>query len=282
MDIMEISRGGTVASVNLANGQLCGLRRGDTDVMWHGGGVPAGQQKPERGWDNSEIVMFPIVGRAPNDQIFVDGIPFPMTQHGLSRNLPWLVLKSARDSIELVQVYEAGQRVESKKGPSVFPRSFTLKKSFSFDDNDDLRYAIEIENLSSLPLPFSAGIHPAFPTFGLGDVSFGYASPRFSLDVIQRSDGNVIVAETPNSIIIYRAPPFDVELIHDFEKGQVWNRGEGYIALEPTTAVSLSRPGNPISPLADLSEQPGYRIIPGWGSIQLNATLRVFLRLPTE
>ena len=112
-----ISNGGTYAELNTENGQLFSLMRGRVEVMWPGG-APA-ERRPAAGWQNSEIVMFPIVGAAPEDRFLVGSLGSFMNQHGLSRYMEWKDISSRSDRIEMKQVYRAGDVVkgkENKKG----------------------------------------------------------------------------------------------------------------------------------------------------------------------
>ena len=44
--------------------------------LWHGDAAY---------WTGRSPILFPIVGKAPNDTVTLDGVPFQMSQHGFAR-----------------------------------------------------------------------------------------------------------------------------------------------------------------------------------------------------
>ena len=239
--VYELSRSKTTAKINLLNTQLFSLKREGLEVMWKGG-API-EHRPIVGWQNSEIVMFPIIGATPNGKITVDGTNFPMSQHGLARNLPWQTNINS-EGVSMAQIYEAGNEVKNSKGEiSVFPRSYKLTKNYSIDGEGKLVFKIEIENRSREALPYSIGWHPAFLALENSTVRLskdGTVLCSFSLQNVFASPGNVIVADSCDNIL-YKNDRFNVEIKHDFGTAQVWNKSEGYVALEPISSKSLSR-----------------------------------------
>ncbi len=246
---IKISRHGTTAEINTLNAQLFSLMRTGTEVMWNGG-APMGYGATS-GWPNSEIVMFPIVGRAPNDSITINGKPFPMEKHGISRDMPWKIYEHS-GVVMMVQIYEAGKEVQSTKSEhiSVFPRSFKLTKSYEIIETG-LVFKIKVENASAHTMPYSIGWHPAFRALENSTIKcFGkdpLESTEMQLETIRGNKGNVAVIEGCN-IISYKTPEFRVYFSHNFGNTQIWDKGEGLVCIEPITAVSLSRSAQTESP----------------------------------
>ncbi len=278
---ITIERAGTTVHVNLENGQLFRLLRegprGRIDVFWSGGAPET--LRPKNGWQNSEIIMFPIVGKAPGPEntIVIDGESFSMSQHGLSRLLPWKAsFDPANSSLRLVQEYEAGQKVKNAKGEiSEFPRSFRIVKTISIDDEGKVKVAIELENLSEKPLPFLVGWHPAFVIpIDAGRITPSTISDSISVSSVQRAEGNVIVAQNSDTIT-YETPLFALRMPHTFGKAQFWNMEGSYVALEPISAMSLSRAPNVT---ADLSQQEGVKSIPPHQMLRYEAVMEITLR----
>src|SRR5258708_39653240 len=64
------------AEISGLGAELQSLRSAGRDFLWDGD--PAW-------WRGRSPLLFPIVGKVPNDQIVVDGVRYPMRQHGLAR-----------------------------------------------------------------------------------------------------------------------------------------------------------------------------------------------------
>ena len=107
-------------------------------------------------WRRHAPILFPIVGRVPDDTISVDGTTYPLTQHGFARDLPWDVVASDESSASL-------RLRDSAETRSRFPFGFELTVHYAMDDTG---LATTYEVLNPLPadvdLPVSIGSHPAF------------------------------------------------------------------------------------------------------------------------
>ena len=67
-----------VAEISRHGAELIRLQdRDGKDLLWNG--------CPKR-WSGRAPLLFPLVGRLPNDTALIDGEPFPMRQHGFARN----------------------------------------------------------------------------------------------------------------------------------------------------------------------------------------------------
>lgn len=275
-----ISNGGTYAELNTENGQLFSLMRGRVEVMWPGG-APA-ERRPAAGWQNSEIVMFPIVGAAPEDRFLVGSLGSFMNQHGLSRYMEWKDISSRSDRIEMKQVYRAGDVVKGKT-PCSFAGSYTLAKSYSLDGEGKLSFTLEIKNDSDMDFRFAAGWHPAFrsvnnATFAVGrGPVMGLSKP---LEDVRNAAGNVLRFDGASDVI-YRTSGFSVVMMHTFGKTQIWDKGEGLVAIEPITSPSLSGRqlgGTPI----DINAQEDYRWLRRGAPVELQATVSVYPEETTD
>ena len=265
---VKISNGATTAEINLANGQLFSLVRDGKELMWRGGAPePA---RPKSGWQNSEIIMFPIVGAAAGGRISIDGKPYPMAQHGIARDLSWESTWTW-NRITLVQQYDAGSTVERRDASgknvtdaggndvvSSYPRSYILTKSYSIGEDGKLRIRIEIENLSDEPMDYAMGWHPAFVAPDAGTITpSADGGTTLSLNQVRATNMHVVAADVSDTIT-YRIAGAVLKLKHNFGRAQFWDEGKGYVALEPITAPSLSRLGD--GPEIDLSSV-GYRTL---------------------
>lgn len=114
------------------------------ELLWQ-----AGEQ-----WRRHAPILFPIVGRVPDDTITVDGASYPLTQHGFARDREWTVVTSddSSASLRLRSDDETRQR---------FPFAFELTAHYAVDD-DGFVTTYEVHNPGQCFLPVSIGSHPAF------------------------------------------------------------------------------------------------------------------------
>jgi galactose mutarotase-like enzyme len=105
-------------------------------------------------WRRHAPILFPIVGRVPDDTISVDGTSYPLTQHGFARDLVWEVVASDEESATLR--LRDGDETRSR-----FPFAFELTAHYAIDD-EGLATSYEVTNPGDVPLPVSIGSHPAF------------------------------------------------------------------------------------------------------------------------
>jgi galactose mutarotase-like enzyme len=114
------------------------------ELLWQGG----------EAWRRHAPILFPIVGRVPDDTISVDGTTYPLTQHGFARDLEWEVVASDTAGASL-------RLRDSAETRSRFPFPFALTVHYAMDD-DGLATTYEVENPADGDLPVSIGSHPAF------------------------------------------------------------------------------------------------------------------------
>ena len=105
-------------------------------------------------WTGRSPVLFPIVGKAPDDTILIDGNPHAMTQHGFARRREFS-LTTASDTLCRYSL-EASDETRA-----VYPFDFLLTVEHSLD-GPTLTVAAEVENRGTSAMPFGFGFHPAF------------------------------------------------------------------------------------------------------------------------
>ncbi|WP_159950489.1 aldose 1-epimerase family protein [Rhizobium sp. 18065] len=105
-------------------------------------------------WTGRSPVLFPIVGKAPNDTLAVSGQTYPMGQHGIARRLEFALVESTASSCR----HELISNEATKKA---YPFDFRLTLTHVLDGRR-LTVAAEVCNPSDTPLPFAIGFHPAF------------------------------------------------------------------------------------------------------------------------
>lgn len=162
--LLELHVGRVQAAFNLENSQMVSLKL-KGEELFHGGGKPADLQEPgdAQGWQNSEIVMFPVIGPVKGDLLRFEGREYPMAQHGISRHLPWTIIEQRPDSIAFAQQYEGEMPVPNSKiaVPLRWPHSFTLEKRFSLRPQG-IDVTLSVTNDGAEQMRYMIGWHPAF------------------------------------------------------------------------------------------------------------------------
>lgn len=105
-------------------------------------------------WGGRSPVLFPIVGKAPDDALAIDGQTFPMGQHGFAR----------RTEFALASATATACRHELASSPAtmaVFPFDFLLAVEHTLERRS-LTVAAEVTNRDRRLMPFGLGFHPAF------------------------------------------------------------------------------------------------------------------------
>jgi galactose mutarotase-like enzyme len=105
-------------------------------------------------WAGRAPLLFPIVGRLGGDVLRVDGVEYPMRQHGFARRRRFEPVEQAAHRVRLRLVDDAETR-------AAYPFAFALDAEFALA-GATLTIAIAIANPGEAPLPASFGFHPAF------------------------------------------------------------------------------------------------------------------------
>ena len=118
----------------------------------------AGQERLWSGlpaWPRRSPVLFPIVGRLPDDTAWIDGRPYHITQHGFARDRAFTWQERRADGCTLVLTDDADTR-------TIFPFRFVLTLDYQAEgDTLHVRYRLHNPDPTQV-LPASLGAHPAF------------------------------------------------------------------------------------------------------------------------
>lgn len=113
--------------------------------LWHGDACY---------WTGRSPVLFPIVGKAPNDSVSIEGSRYQMSQHGFAR----------RSNFELV-VEESDRCVyrlsASEASRAMYPFDFQLDIEHRVEGSAVVVSA-EVTNRDKRVMPYGIGFHPAF------------------------------------------------------------------------------------------------------------------------
>lgn len=165
------SLGSEMQSITTSDGQ---------SWLWHGDAAF---------WAGRSPVLFPIVGRAPEDQISVEGKRHPMGQHGFAR----------RSEFELVESGDDFCRFLLTAGPTsrmVYPFEFELVLEHRVEGRG-VRVTAEVTNADHRMMPFGIGFHPAFmwPLPGCESQEHSVTLENGGEPIMVRLSGGLVVPE---------------------------------------------------------------------------------------
>ncbi|RNI26013.1 aldose 1-epimerase family protein [Rufibacter latericius] len=133
--------------VKSAGAELCSLVKKDNNLeyLW---------QADASFWNRHAPVLFPIVGRLPQDQYLHQGKPYTLPQHGFARDQEFELVEESQHQL----VYELKATPESLK---VYPFSFVLRIVYTLQDQTvEVRW--QVHHAGEGEMLFSIGAHPAF------------------------------------------------------------------------------------------------------------------------
>ncbi len=105
-------------------------------------------------WSGRAPILFPMVGRAPDDQVSIEGKRYGMNQHGFARRSGFALAERSATACRFV--LEASEVTRA-----VYPFAFGLSVAYRLDERAVVVTA-EVENRDHRPMPFGIGFHPAF------------------------------------------------------------------------------------------------------------------------
>jgi galactose mutarotase-like enzyme len=145
-DIIRITSDELVAEISSLGSEMQTLQTTDgRDWLWNGDAAF---------WSGRSPILFPIVGKAPNNHVAVDGVSYEMGQHGFARRAEWVLADASTSACRF--------ELESSEATlKVYPFQFLLSLTHSLDGHR-LTVTAEVENRDSRPMPFGLGFHSAF------------------------------------------------------------------------------------------------------------------------
>ncbi len=105
-------------------------------------------------WAGRSPILFPIVGKAPEDTVEIARKAYPMAQHGIARRREFALAASSPTMCR----YELAA---SEDTMAVYPFDFVLAVEHALEERS-LTVTAEVTNWSETAMPFGLGFHPAF------------------------------------------------------------------------------------------------------------------------
>jgi galactose mutarotase-like enzyme len=139
-DILKIA-------ISTKGAELQSITNSKTQLEYLWGGDPAF-------WGKKSPVLFPIVGTLKNDTYYFQGKAFHLGRHGFARDMEFVLESQAADETSLLLCSNEQTMIN-------YPFEFEFRVHYKLNGNS-LRVFYDVKNISSEPLFFSVGGHPAF------------------------------------------------------------------------------------------------------------------------
>jgi galactose mutarotase-like enzyme len=146
LDVVQIASPALSAQINPFGAELWRLQDAQgRDLLWDGD--PAW-------WTGRAPLLFPIVGRVPDDRYTHEGRTFELPRHGFARRRAFKVVRREATLARLRLAADAETR-------AVYPFDFVLEAEFEVQGTE-LRTTVSIANQGATSMPATFGFHPAF------------------------------------------------------------------------------------------------------------------------
>ncbi|RDY60751.1 aldose 1-epimerase [Flagellimonas nanhaiensis] len=201
-------------------------------------------QKGSPGWRSSDTEMFPIIGpvdqagfrvNVPNGEAIQD-------QHGLLRELEYVLLESTESTAQFQKEYKAGTSIKNSKFPEksdkqwlTWPYSFIFQKSFELKDN---RLTISFKITGERDMPFMLGYHPAFKIH-TNDSRIITDDKDFSLDEVLAVGSRALQVADCTSIVLKDKKEIQIDT-EGFGHFMCWTEVRNMVCIEPISFYPYS------------------------------------------
>lgn len=199
-------------------------------------------QKGDAGWANSDTEMFPIIGPTVKNSFKVStqkGDNF-QDQHGLLRELSYVLLQNDEHSVSLQKKYKAGEKVENSKFPErstqenlVWLYNFKFTKSINLT-NDSLSVHFEFETEKGMP--FMLGYHPAFKLSGKATEVFKWKENEVGIEEVIRGGHSAYPVLDTQEIYLIKGEGYRLKIkTENFDNFMIWSPTARMVCIEPIT-----------------------------------------------
>jgi galactose mutarotase-like enzyme len=199
-------------------------------------------QKGSKGWGNSDIEMFPVIGPLSKNNFKVhtkkgDAI---QDQHGFLRELEYTLISSSDTSAKLLKTYKKNTQIQNSK----FPKKSTEEKLFwPFDFNFEKQFHLENNELkitfvltSEKGMPFMVGYHPAFLLSDTGTETIVCKGEKITLDEVFKAGHNAFPLLNSDKIILENTDRNSLEIsMEGFDNLMLWTPSFNMLCVEPIT-----------------------------------------------
>ena len=201
MQLTRISNGEVTVDVAALGAEMQSIQTRDgRQWLWHGDAAY---------WTGRSPILFPMVGKAPNDAVSIEGKRFAMSQHGFARRSNFTLVTEESDRC----VYRLEASEASK---ALYPFDFVLDVEHRIEGKAVVVTA-EVSNRDRRVMPFGIGFHPAFawPLPGAGDVPHRITLDNGGEPGLHRLSGGLVEPEPLASPFTAGALTLDPEQFRD-------------------------------------------------------------------
>ena len=185
--LIRLAAGGDRAEISKAGGELVGWRVAGKNLLW---------TADPKIWARTSPILFPIVGRACNGEISVDGRKYRMGIHGFASGEAFTLVATSEDAVCL--------RLEDNPATrAIFPFSFRLDVTYRLAARR-LAVGFDVTNTGDARLPYALGWHPGFAwPFSTG------RRDQYSI-VFERPEQAEVPAITPDGLFSAKRKPLPI------------------------------------------------------------------------
>ncbi len=223
----------SLSRVKIYKGELISYQKKGVEYM---------HQKENKGWNNSDTEMFPIIGPTIKNKYVVSTLNGKaiLDQHGLLREFEYELHKNDLLSADFLKEYLKNTPLKNRKFPKksseefvFWPYDFSFKKKFNLT-NDTLEIVFEIN--SEINMPFMFGYHPAFELSGKGTEILKTPSKEIVLKDIFNAGSDAFPVLNTNEIIIEHSTKNNLKIsTTGFEHFMLWTEDNTMLCIEPIT-----------------------------------------------
>jgi hypothetical protein len=219
--------------VAIEEGELISFQKGNLEYI---------HQRGSKGWRNSDIEMFPIIGPISKNNFRVhtqkgDAI---QDQHGMLRELNYTLISSDENTAKFIKKYQENTPIINSKFPKKssesqlsWPYSFTFEKQFYLENNV---LKIDFILTSEKGMPFMLGYHPAFLLSSTGAETLTSNDIKITLDEIYKVGHNAFPVLNSNKITLENRNRNHLEIsTKGFDNFMLWTEVDNMLCIEPIT-----------------------------------------------
>jgi len=199
-------------------------------------------QKGSKGWRNSDVEMFPIIGPTSenNYRVHTKNGDAIQDQHGLLRELDYTLISSDAETAHFIKKYKKNTKVVNSKFPKkstepalFWPFDFTFEKKFYLKNNT---LKIDFILTSEIGMPFMLGYHPAFLLSNSGTETLMANGKKITLPEIYEAGHNAFPVLNSEKIILENTDKNHLEIsTTGFHNFMLWTQVDNMLCIEPIT-----------------------------------------------
>ena len=221
------------SSIKIVKGELVSYIKNKEELI---------HQIGDPGWKHSDTEMFPIIGPTVSNDFKVStpkGICI-LDQHGLLRELEYLLIKKEATIATFKKSYTANSEVKNSNFPHrsnkttvSWPYDFSFIKSYELT-NSHLKIYFEIN--AEIGMPFMFGYHPAFKVSGNCNEFCTNAEQKVTLPQILERGSKAYPFLNSCEINLIKDKGYNIQIkTEGFNNFMLWTEVPNMLCIEPIT-----------------------------------------------